>query len=39
MELRNACTLFEARKTVARETTTAVAEVKDARSAFDKLFK
>src|ERR1041384_7123106 len=35
----NTCTLFEARKTVERETTTAVAEVKDARSAIDKLFK
>lgn len=38
-EMRNECTLFETRKTVERETTTAVAEVKDARSAFDKLFK
>jgi hypothetical protein len=38
-DVRNDCTLFEARKTVERETTTAVAEVKDARSAFDKLFK
>ena len=38
-EVRNECALFEARKTVERETTTAVAEVKDARSAFDKLFK
>ena len=38
-DVRNECTLFEARKTVERETTTAVAEVKDARSAFDKLFK
>lgn len=38
-DVRNECALFEARKTVERETTTAVAEVKDARSAFDKLFK
>lgn len=38
-DVRNDCALFEARKTVERETTTAVAEVKDARSAFDKLFK
>jgi hypothetical protein len=38
-DIRNSCTLFETRKTVERETTTAVAEVKDARSAFDKLFK
>ena len=38
-DVRNDCTLFEARKTIERETTTAVAEVKDARSAFDKLFK
>ncbi len=38
-DVRNECELFEARRTVERETTTAVAEVKDARSAFDKLFK
>jgi hypothetical protein len=34
---RNACTLFEARTTVERETTTPKAD--DARKAFDDLFK
>lgn len=38
-DLRNECALFEPRKTIERETTTAVAESKDPRSAFDKLFK
>jgi len=36
---RNACAVFEPRKTVERETTTATSTVKDPRSAFDKLFK
>jgi hypothetical protein len=36
---RNNCALFEPRKTVERETTATTVEVKDARSAFDKLFK
>jgi hypothetical protein len=35
----NSCTLFEPRKTVERETTAASSNVKDPRSAFDKLFK
>jgi hypothetical protein len=38
-DVRNECEWFEARRTVERETTTAAVEVKDARSAFDKLFK
>jgi hypothetical protein len=36
---RNACAMFEPRKTIERETTTATSAVKDPRSAFDKLFK
>ena len=36
---RNACAVFEPRKTIERETTTATSSVKDPRSAFDKLFK
>jgi len=36
---RNACAVFEPRKTIERETTTASSSVKDPRSAFDKLFK
>jgi hypothetical protein len=36
---RNVCAVFEPRKTVERETTTATSNVKDPRSAFDKLFK
>jgi hypothetical protein len=36
---RNECALFEPRKTLERETTTAAVETKDPRSAFDKLFK
>ena len=36
---RNTCAVFEPRKTVERETTTATSSVKDPRSAFDKLFK
>ena len=36
---RNSCTLFEPRKTIERETTTAASSAKDPRSAFDKLFK
>jgi hypothetical protein len=36
---RNTCELFEPRKTVERETTAATSNVKDPRSAFDKLFK
>ena len=38
-DVRNECELFEPRKTIERETTTAAPEIKDARSAFDKLFK
>jgi hypothetical protein len=38
-DARNECQLFEPRKTVERETTTAPAATKDPRSAFDKLFK
>jgi predicted RNA-binding Zn-ribbon protein involved in translation (DUF1610 family) len=36
---RNTCAVFEPRKTIERETTTATSSVKDPRSAFDKLFK
>ena len=36
---RNTCAVFEPRKTIERETTTANSAVKDPRSAFDKLFK
>ena len=36
---RNSCAVFEPRKTIERETTTATSSVKDPRSAFDKLFK
>lgn len=36
---RNVCAIFEPRKTIERETTTAASTVKDPRSAFDKLFK
>jgi hypothetical protein len=38
---RNSCEFFEPRKTIERETSSTQAEagVKDARSAFDKLFK
>ena len=36
---RNPCAMFEPRKTIERETTTATSAVKDPRSAFDKLFK
>ena len=35
----NTCALFEPRKTVERETTAASSNMKDPRSAFDKLFK
>jgi hypothetical protein len=38
-DLRNVCTLFEPRKTIERETTTASTTSNDPRSAFDKLFK
>jgi hypothetical protein len=38
-DVRNDCELFEPRKTVERQTTTAAADGKDPRSAFDKLFK
>ena len=38
-DVRNECQLFEPRKTVERETTTASNNTKDPRSAFDKLFK
>jgi hypothetical protein len=36
---RNACDMFEPRKTIERETTAASSNGKDPRSAFDKLFK
>ena len=36
---RNQCAVFEPRKTIERETTTATSSAKDPRSAFDKLFK
>lgn len=38
-DLRNVCAVFEPRKTIERETTTASIDTKDPRSAFDKLFK
>src|SRR5690349_8612253 len=38
-DVRNECELFEPRKTVERETTTAAVDTKDPRSAFDQLFK
>jgi hypothetical protein len=38
-DMRNECQVFEPRKTIERETTAAVTEAKDPRSAFDKLFK
>jgi len=38
-DVRNECELFEPRKTVERETTTAAVDAKDPRSAFDQLFK
>lgn len=38
-DLRNECVIFEPRKTIERETTTASVDLKDPRSAFDKLFK
>lgn len=38
-DMRNECQIFEPRKTIERETTAAVVEAKDPRSAFDKLFK
>ena len=38
-DVRNECELFEPRKTVERETTTASVASKDPRSAFDQLFK
>ena len=38
-DVRNECQLFEPRKTIERETTTAPASSKDPRTAFDKLFK
>ena len=38
-DARNECTIFEPRKTIERETTAASVDVKDPRSAFDKLFK
>jgi hypothetical protein len=38
-DMRNECELFEPKKTIERETTTAPVETKDPRSAFDKLFK
>jgi hypothetical protein len=38
-DVRNECELFEPKKTIERETTTAQVETKDPRSAFDKLFK
>jgi hypothetical protein len=38
-DLRNECQLFEPKKTIERETTTATVNTKDPRSAFDQLFK
>ncbi|HYL99744.1 MAG TPA: hypothetical protein VEZ90_12375 [Blastocatellia bacterium] len=38
-DVRNECEVFEPRKTIERETTTAAASSKDPRSAFDQLFK
>jgi hypothetical protein len=38
-DVRNTCELFEPRKTIERETTTASVDTKDPRAAFDKLFK
>jgi hypothetical protein len=38
-DMRNECQVFEPRKTIERETTTASVSIKDPRSAFDKLFK
>jgi hypothetical protein len=38
-DVRNSCELFEPRKTVERETTTATVDTRDPRSAFDQLFK
>ena len=38
-DVANDCDLFEPRKTVERETTTATVATKDPRSAFDNLFK
>lgn len=38
-DLRNECELFEPRKTIERETTTAPEAIKDPRAAFESLFK
>jgi hypothetical protein len=38
-DLRNQCASFEARKSVERETTTAVGKIDDPRAAFDRLFR
>lgn len=38
-DVRNTCELFEPRKVIERETTTATVDTKDPRAAFDKLFK
>jgi hypothetical protein len=38
-DVRNECEIFEPRKTIERETTSASTATKDPRSAFDKLFK
>jgi len=38
-DVRNECESFEPRKTLERQTTTAQADGRDPRSAFDKLFK
>jgi hypothetical protein len=38
-DIRNECEVFEPRKTIERETSSAAPEAKDPRSAFDKLFK
>ena len=38
-DVRNTCEVFEPRKVIERETTTATVDTKDPRAAFDKLFK
>jgi hypothetical protein len=38
-DVRNECELFEPRKTLERQTTSAAVDGKDPRSAFDRLFK
>ncbi|HEX5734902.1 MAG TPA: hypothetical protein VF131_18880 [Blastocatellia bacterium] len=38
-DVRNTCEVFEPRKIIERETTTATVDTKDPRAAFDKLFK